>query len=337
MAQVDSGWYLRHRDGVEHGPFRLTDLVAAADAGNIAADTTVRHESHTRGTWVLAGRVQAIATALSRRGVAGSQTTAREAPNTAEPTPNVANPSDAEKTTAATSANAPVSGPTPSSPRTTSNAGTASALGTASQATSPASATTSTATNAPGTAPKSAFRRPGGQAPTALPGSTPFRSNRQAETVAANEPEPTTETKSTQTIRLYNQAFPVPKRFADAALTLFDFRFRYFITPWIVKILWGLTVMLALLWVSKLTYDVWIQPSLEAPGPRTEDGTPRWEFEPLGGESGQSIFQSRAFGFAVQCGTIMVFVLIARMLMETAIVFFRVASDIAELKRTPPS
>jgi len=278
MSEADSGWYLRHRDGVEHGPFRLADIVIAAEAGNVADDTTVRHAAHTRGEWVVAPRVQPIATAMSRRGAA---------------------------------ADSPPSQPNPSAATAESSAAAASPS-------------------------KSAFRRPRAQPPSALPGSAPYRTTRANEPATSSEPEPTAPTKPakpTQNVRIYNQTFPVPKRFLDAAMALFDFRFRYFITPWIIKILWGLTVAAALIWFTRLTYDLWIQPSMDAPGPRPPEGATGWEFEPL---AGQSFFQSRGFVFAFQSGIILLWMLLARVVMETIIVFFRVASDISELKRSLP-
>lgn len=284
MSEADSGWYLRHRDGVEHGPFRLADIVTAAEAGNVADDTSVRHAAHTRGEWVVAPRVQPIATAMSRSAAPASPAAAQSA--APQPTP-AANPS----------------------------------------------------TSAAGGTTKSAFRRPSTQPPSALPGSAPYRPTRAGDPAragdssAATQPDPAPATKPTQNVRIYNQTFPVPKRFLDAAMALFDFRFRYFITPWIIKILWGLTVGLALIWFTRLTYDFWIQPSLDAPGPRPPEGASGWQFEPL---AGQSVFRSPAFIFAFQSGTLLVWMLLARVVMETIIVFFRVAQDIAELKRSLP-
>lgn len=284
MAESDSGWFLRHRDGVEHGPFRLADLVSAAEAGNVADDTSIRHETHTRGQWVLAPRVQPIATAMSRRA-------------------------------------ASLSGKASAS---TAPAGTPPSSG---QSQGPGTAPT------PSAAPKSAFRRPRMQPPSALPGAAPYRSPRPSESAVPSESESSSETTATHPVRIYNQTFPVPKRFLDAALTLFDFRFRYFITPWIIKILWGIVVAASLIWFTRLTYDLWIQPSMDAPGPRTAESATGWEFEPL---AGQSIFQSRGFVFAFQSGVILLYLLCARVAMETTIVFFRVASDFAEMKRTLP-
>ena len=54
------GWYLRHRDQVEHGPFSIDDLIDAAKAGRIAPDTTVKHLITTGDQWVLARSIPGI-------------------------------------------------------------------------------------------------------------------------------------------------------------------------------------------------------------------------------------------------------------------------------------
>jgi hypothetical protein len=168
---------------------------------------------------------------------------------------------------------------------------------------------------------------------TTLPGSAPFRSPRPVEAATPAVPESISESKPIEPIRIYDRSFPVPKRFIDAVWVLFDFRFRYFITPWVIKILWGLTVAVVLICFVRIAYDLVIQPSMSAPGPRLADGEPGWEFEPL---AGQSFFQSRWFLLAVQSFCLLILLLCIRVVMECSIVFFRVAGDIAELKRALP-
>ncbi|MCH5372484.1 MAG: DUF4282 domain-containing protein, partial [Planctomycetes bacterium] len=85
MTDAETGWYLRHRDGVEHGPFRFADIIAAAKLGNLASDTCVRHEQQTLGQWVFAPRVGTIAEVMAKatpRPVQARQsgTTARTVP-----------------------------------------------------------------------------------------------------------------------------------------------------------------------------------------------------------------------------------------------------------------
>ena len=65
MGEQDSGWSLENRDDIENGPFELVDLIATAQAGQLATDTRVRHSRHTRDQWTVATRVTTIAQVLS--------------------------------------------------------------------------------------------------------------------------------------------------------------------------------------------------------------------------------------------------------------------------------
>lgn len=57
-------WHLRHHDLIEHGPYRIDDLIEAGRVGNIVDSTEVRHPKHTRGKWIRATRVVPIAQAM---------------------------------------------------------------------------------------------------------------------------------------------------------------------------------------------------------------------------------------------------------------------------------
>ena len=83
MSKQESGWFLRHRDNIEHGPFELHDLILAAQTGNIAPDTMLRHSKHTSNQWVIATRVTAIGKALSE----GNPQSATHRQATSEPKP----------------------------------------------------------------------------------------------------------------------------------------------------------------------------------------------------------------------------------------------------------
>ncbi len=96
MSEADSLWYLRHRDGVEHGPFQLADLVTAAQAGNVAADTCVRHEVHTRAQWVFATRVQPIAQGMAREAESSTASAQPRPPQQSNPQPSSQPPSPAQ-------------------------------------------------------------------------------------------------------------------------------------------------------------------------------------------------------------------------------------------------
>ncbi|MGI9470249.1 MAG: hypothetical protein ACR2NZ_01870 [Rubripirellula sp.] len=60
-TEAPTGWYLRHRDGVTHGPFEFAQLVHAAKSNRIAKDTQVCHAEHTAGSWKLANSIDQIA------------------------------------------------------------------------------------------------------------------------------------------------------------------------------------------------------------------------------------------------------------------------------------
>ena len=90
------------------------------------------------------------------------------------------------------------------------------------------------------------------------------------------------------------------------------------------------TVTVTLLWLAVMTYSLWVQPSMDAPGPRTVDGASSWEFTPL---ANQSFFQTDLFSYLLLSGITLLLVLLALVALEFMIVFFRIATDIAELKR----
>jgi hypothetical protein len=56
-------WFLRHRDGVVHGPFRFGSLTEAARLGRIADDTEISHPDFTNSAWIVALELPEIADA----------------------------------------------------------------------------------------------------------------------------------------------------------------------------------------------------------------------------------------------------------------------------------
>ena len=181
MTDAQSGWYLRHRDGVEHGPFQFADILEAARLGNVAADTCVRHERQTLDDWVLASRVQAIASVMKSATPRQRPARVARAPSRMTATPR--------RTTAPGSSSSAVQTPV--------SANASTALGTA---TTPGTATNLGTATTPGDAIPLIHRR--------------------------HEP-----------------GYPVPKSFGKACLAFFDVRFRVFVTPWIITILWSLAIL----------------------------------------------------------------------------------------------
>ncbi len=269
MSELESSWYLRHRDGVEHGPFRLADIVTAAQAGNIAADTCVWHDVHTQGQWVFGARVQPIAQAMPKK------------------------------------------------------------LGSAPRAEGPPASQT----RQPAAAAQTVFTRPAPPAQTAPTGTSGASAPLPAPAQTADAPTTLASPADAglqTSIRLSGgDAFPVPKTFLSAAQTLFvDFRFKRFITPWIIKILWGFTLAAAALATLIFSYELFIQPSMPAPGPRTGQG--EWQFQPI---AGQSFLQHRLLAFALWTAVTMLVILVLRVLFELIIVFFRVSGDVVEFRK----
>ena len=258
MTDVEAAWYLRHRDGVEHGPFQFADIVAAAKLGNIADDTCVRHEVKTLGQWVFAPRVQPIADVMTK----------------AIPRPGPARPTIVPAKVAAAK--------TPAQAAAITKHATASA----------ASVTAPVSLNV------------GDSNAEAIPIVRPSR----------------------------EQGYPVPRTFVDACIALLDFRFRSFVTPWIVKILWGFCVAGMILWMRKLAYVSF----LEAEVPETatvataSEVTVEWQFEPL---AGQPFLESPFFRFLVSVGAMFCGLLCFRVMCEGAIVLFRAANDLHDLKQ----
>ncbi len=62
-----SDWYLRHQDGVVHGPYKFSDIIQAASLGNIVDDTELSHPVYTKGRWVKALSIEQVREAMHRR------------------------------------------------------------------------------------------------------------------------------------------------------------------------------------------------------------------------------------------------------------------------------
>lgn len=264
MSEAESNWSLRHRDGVEHGPFRLVDLVSAASAGNIAEDTCVRHVKVTHGNWVFANRVPPIANAMTSAG-------------------GVATPA-APRAPASVAAPVPVNQTPPRSPG------------------------------------ESIFRKPGNE-PSAVPS--------DQTTATAESPQTAELDPANLPVRSRDDGYSVPKSFLDAVgVILGDFRFRRFATPWIVKILYAIAMLIAVLSILKLGYDFFVQPSMTAPGPPTASGG--WEFEPI---EGQPFLQTKAVIFVIYSSAVAIAILCLRLLFEIALVLFRAGGDLTEVQR----
>jgi len=66
-------WFLRHRDGVTHGPYNFDALIEAAQQGRIASDTVVSHPDFTQSGWVPALAIPEVAAAQTQAVTGGSK------------------------------------------------------------------------------------------------------------------------------------------------------------------------------------------------------------------------------------------------------------------------
>lgn len=384
MQKNESGWYLKHRDGVEHGPFLLADLVGAAAAGNIADDTFVKHAVHSRHQWVIAKRISPIAQAATKGNVAPSQAdpnaastqkrepagaheasgqgapSGQDAAAQAAQSPTHATGQPPQKTASELNAGGATRGgqttdrptvaahpsPTTGQPsKTQSPASTHGAQPRASQgfrreqpepsktsaksnvAESSNSGFTSGTQAASSTGRRSVFRRAEGM--DASHRDATERRGEVTKPLSHEERSENTASLSAPMIRdTREKPFPVPKTFVDALLALFDFRFRSFITPWIVKIVWVICVAAAMLSVVKLGYDMFVEPAVGETV--TSSASPGWQFDPL---AGQTLWQSALVRFFLAVLGIGMLLIAVRVVCEGAIVFFHVANSVSDLKQ----
>src|SRR5690606_31364781 len=66
-------WFLRHRDGVTHGPYAFDALIEAAQQGRIASDTVVSHPDFTQSDWVPALAIPEVAAAANALPLSGER------------------------------------------------------------------------------------------------------------------------------------------------------------------------------------------------------------------------------------------------------------------------
>tara|TARA_Y100000385_G_scaffold285193_1_gene344662 strand:- start:4 stop:903 length:900 start_codon:yes stop_codon:yes gene_type:complete len=291
MSEQKSGWSLKHRDNIEYGPFELEDLISAARAGNIAIDTMLRHSKHTRNQWIVATRVANIAQALSE----------------AVPTSKTQQATTSHNSSTPAASNNPTSGTIPAHQPTPAGAAAA-----------------------PPT-PKSIFRRSRPRSANQSEAQTTKLSKNTEKSQRTDNQTPADNSSKQQDLSIRNwqeDGLLVPRTLPDAFFAFFDFKFRYFITPWIVKLLWFMGVTAAIIMVVRLGYDNLFSPELNAEI-ATEKATNTWQFEPLGGKPLLSFPAARYFVYVlgIFCGT-----LLLRVACEAFIVMFRVAGSLAEIK-----
>ena len=290
MSKKESGWSLKHRDNIEHGPFELEDLLTAARSGNIATDTMLRHSKHTRDQWIIATRVANIAQVL---------------PQTV-PISETQRVAKSQNTTASTALTKPTRETLPTHPPTPAD------------------------TSPPASSAKSIFQRtlPRGANQAGTPNTNSPENTGKSHLAENQVPAKSSSIKRGISIRNWQEdKLLVPRTLPDAFFALFDLKFRFFITPWIVKLLWVIGIATALLMVVRLGFDHFFSPELNAEM-ATDKTTSSWQFEPLGGKPLLSFPAARYFVYvlAIFCGT-----LLLRVACEASIVMFRIAGSLAEI------
>ena len=275
MSETEAGWFLRHRDGIEHGPFRDADIMDAARRGNLAEDTCLLHETKTSGRWVFAVRVESLASVMKQ----------------------AATPSESESVVRKLPQRSAEADATPKSEPKRKTASRPEAASRQENASRPENAASSDSVVKPPAAHKDSVAPP-----SILP---------------------------------RDRGYYVPRTIGGACLALVDLRFRAFVTPWIVRILWPICLAVALLWSSQLVYETFIQGEVVGAPDATEASadTPSsdgWQFQPL---ADQPFLQSQLFRLLVTLAGIFVSLLVMRVFCEAAIVLFRSAIDVHDLKQ----
>ncbi len=273
MSDASQGWFLTHGGDEVHGPFTMAALVEAARAGNIVSATHLRHETHTAGQWLPAGRIRPVAEALRPQQAPGQPAPAQQPQQPKQPAPSTGSPK---------------------------------AL------------------------------RPSSTSPSQRP------AENHLPEAAAPTSEVSLEVQHPQRLGRGKDTLVVPATLGAALGALFDFRFRYFVTPWIVKITWATCVVLSILALLVLTVVYVIQPivvsaeSQAGSGEMIADGTGTpgrspgdWQFQP------PTIMADNLGRVITYCMTVLFFgfgLLYLRMFLEAAIVLFRIARDLSDLK-----
>lgn len=139
----------------------------------------------------------------------------------------------------------------------------------------------------------------------------------------------------------------VPPTLGAAFFAIFDFRFRYFVTPWIVRAQWAIFVSIVLMLMALVLFGTVVSPILDFVASNMPEGatggsspSPDWS-TPTGRSSGpswtQDIFKfvgssiGKAFGLVAFFGTCVASMLYVRLLLESVIVFFRIAEDMSSV------
>jgi hypothetical protein len=132
----------------------------------------------------------------------------------------------------------------------------------------------------------------------------------------------------------------VPKSLSAALLALFDFRFQYFITPWIIKIYWAFAVIMI---GTGLVFSIGsyaISPIVSAVSNDTESSD-QYNYNSGSSRNSSPIkmpkfvrsISAASIGVVVTLIAAVTFLLFLRVFLELAIVAFRIAEDMSDVRR----
>ena len=132
----------------------------------------------------------------------------------------------------------------------------------------------------------------------------------------------------------------VPTTLLNACWGLIDFRFRTFVTPWIIRIYWGFAVVVTALSLifgaaTVVTYPVRSMmpefssgsPSFSAPGYRSSDSSKGFQIPKKVGK-----FAALILGYFVKVVLAIMFLITIRLMLEFGIVVFNIAEDIRSIR-----
>ena len=140
--------------------------------------------------------------------------------------------------------------------------------------------------------------------------------------------------------KTHHHGMKVPNTCVDACFAIFDFRFRYFITPWIVRIQWALFVTFVLGLLALVIFNVTVSPLLDSltdgaePSRRQMPPIPSWQFSPPEFLRGPASKAFALFFFVGACAAALLYV---RLILESVIVFFRIAEDLSAVREVADS
>jgi hypothetical protein len=112
-------------------------------------------------------------------------------------------------------------------------------------------------------------------------------------------------------------------------LAIFDFKFERYLTPWIIRATWVLSLCLFAFIACGVLYD-WIGPAPGIPDKYKDMPAEFWEKYPMKRTAGTSFVWDSVYWIATKLGWVFV-VMWVRMLLETGVVLFNIARTLTAI------